>query len=575
LRYAAVLSGFFLTFPIAAAGDPERLVESVSIEGSGARYTLATKAGEPFDRLAIERDVRALYATGRFSDVRAESRSGSSGNVVTFRVVEAPRLILRDVRVQPADASFKPDIRSGVPIDKRRASGIAADLRNRLERDGYTDVRVEPELVRVSAAEADLVLRVAAGSPVKVAAVNLIGEPGLDREELARNLQNLRGRRWIPAIPGLWKGWRSQPAYHHAAVQSDLSRVQSLYLERGYFDGAAQLDRVQVSGGKAAVEVALDPGPRYLVRRWEVRGTGRGAGRIEGEFRADKFCRCLLDMRRRSEKQGFVDFDVRLTLRAVYDLGGQSIVDLVASVERGQPYMVRRIVFEGNRRFSGGMIRANLVLQEGEPLDATLLRKSLDRLNRSLLFEPINERNVELVPDRNTGTAEVRIRLREKKFGAWFLSGPAGPASIGGPLQFTLASRLPPWGKGILELSSYYASFSLTPGGALWHPGKAKVVPLFALQRPFTAGEGWKSGFALAPQLGWKIAAFRYGATQARERALPVLAGNRHLTPVLPVVVERTRGDAVMFCEPPKPRLNWLRGPAAAALKFAGPLAGL
>jgi hypothetical protein len=126
-----------------------------------------------------------------------------------------------------------------------------------------------------------------------------------------------------------------------------------------------------------------------------------------------------------------------------------------------------------------------------------------------------------------------------------------------------------------LELSSYYASFSLTPGGALWHPGKAKVVPLFALQRPFTAGEGWKSGFALAPQLGWKIAAFRYGATQARERALPVLAGNRHLTPVLPVVVERTRGDAVMFCEPPKPRLNWLRGPAAAALKFAGPLAGL
>ena len=101
-----------------------------------------------------------------------------------------------------------------------------------------------------------------------------------------------------------------------------------------------------------------------------------------------------------------------------------------------------------------------------------------------------------------------------------------GPLSIAGPLQASLSSRLPACGSGLLELLTYTASFSIV---AFAHPvlpflaiaSKGPVMPVLAVQRPFTPGEGWMSGFAIAPQLGWQRTARGYATTQIQQRLLP------------------------------------------------------
>jgi hypothetical protein len=97
-----------------------------------------------------------------------------------------------------------------------------------------------------------------------------------------------------------------------------------------------------------------------------------------------------------------------------------------------------------------------------------------------------------------------------------------------------------------------------------------------ALERPFMPGAGWLSGFAIAPQIRWKPSLLSYASTQIHQRLQPVIAGNRGLVPEIQVVVNRpSAGDAVLFCEPPKPRLGTLRISAGFALHLLGALPSL
>ena len=588
MRRTAVLSAALLLASAAfAAAPPDSseplepdggpLIESVSFEGSQPEIPLTTRAQAAYDAASIQGDVRTLYATGRFSDIRVEVREGNTGKQVFFHLVESPRLMLQNLRTVPEDFRFRADIPAGTPIDSMRAQTIASEFRRQLEQQGYADPIVTPEIAPADIGKADLVLHVRTGDRVRVSAVELIGDTALERKDVLGALQSLKHKPVLPGIPGLWKGWSRAPEYNPIGVASDMARVRSLYLSRGYFDALVRIDHTDISGGKATVNLLLQPGPAYQVRQWHVSGAGIDArlGTVNGSFRAAELCECLFDLRRDAEKAGILDFNVRLAIRPVeMETSSGREVDLFATVTRGNPYRIRRIEFQGNRRFSDSTIRANMLLDEADLLDSSLLRKSVDRLNRSSLFEPVGPNNIDVATDEKTGLADVRIRLKERKFGSWLLSGPVGPMSIAGPLQFTLASRLPAWGRGVFELSSWYASFSILtyadPFSRILGTGSGKkILPVLALQRPFIPAQSWTSGITFAPQLGWRGTLASYASAQLRERALPWIAGNQSLDTVLPVTVERPDGDALMFCEPAQPRLKWLRTGAAFALQFA------
>jgi hypothetical protein len=83
-----------------------------------------------------------------------------------------------------------------------------------------------------------------------------------------------------------------------------------------------------------------------------------------------------------------------------------------------------------------------------------LLRRSVARLNAAGLFDPIDEHGVHILTDARTGIADIVIQLREAKHGRWNFSGPL-------PLSASIGMRLPAWGRGVLELSTYSVSFNL------------------------------------------------------------------------------------------------------------------
>lgn len=551
------------------------VVRSVTVQGTDAHVPLATQVGQEYDTAVIDKDVKALWATGRFSDIRVKREEQEDGTAVIFDVVETQTQPLHEMRIEPSTFGVQFKLPEGTPMDRERAHEAARRTREELRAEGFQNAEVDYKLTPYIGRQVNLTLTVDPGQRVRVKQLDFTGDVGLDPKDLRRAMQALRVRRVFPPIPGIWSGWRLFPAYSPDAVQSDLGRVQSLYLSKGYLDVSLRLDDIKVNHGDANIAVHVEAGPRYSVATASIDGAAAPDVTSPGQL-----CPSLFSARREAEKQGIADFQATLDARGMEPSNLVPAVDLAVTTEKGRPYHIGRIDFSGRQHFSDLVVRRNMLLAEGDLLDEKLLRKSMMRINQAGFFEPVTERDVHIQTDEDSGIANINIQLHERKGGAWSFSGPVGPVSIGGPLEANIRSRLPAWGSGLLELSTYSAAISLyaflpplIPAISLLPKGT--ILPILAIQRPYVPGEGWRSGFMIAPQLGWRALGAIYGVTQIQQRLLPKLAGDRGLIPELPVTVETHKGEAMMYCEPAPPRLAALRMGASFALRFLGVFTGL
>jgi outer membrane protein assembly factor BamA len=518
-----------LSLPLPGNPANSEKVQLVEIEGSNLPIDLATKAGMAYDPALIQADVRTLYATGRFHDVVATVADRAEGKLVTFHVVPETARLLRQIHYEPTDLPLNFAVTSAVPVNAKYIHQVTSTIRAQLAQHGFPNPQIDYEVKPVDSRFVDLRFRIERGESVRVAEVRIVGSEAA--EQSLSELHSLKGRRILPPIPRLWKGWTLRPTFTYGALDSDVSRINSSYLRRGYFDVVVRTGHIEYKNRAASIYLFVRPGQKSEVRQWSVEGLGfdRRLEKVSGDFKPYKLCGCLFDLRRQSERQGYLDFSAKLSVQSN---GGGS--ELVVKVDRGVPYRVRTVNFRGNHKFSDRVLRANLVLDEMDLLDASRLRKSLARINQSRFFEPLDEHSVDVRTNAQSGMADVTIHVRERKSGSWLLSGPVGPMSVSGPLQFALASRLPSWGRDALELSTYFASFNILAQAdpiskAILSTTRA-FVPVLAIHRSYNPGDGWKSGFGVAPQLGWRATAASYGMTQTRERLLPLLAGKKAYT---------------------------------------------
>jgi len=501
------------------------VVTSVALRGGGLDVKLSTQVGRPFSQELIGDDLRRLWSTGRFEDIRVEAAQREGGTAVMFHVVPSPALRLRDVRIEPSSYTLRIKPAEGTPLNRMRAHLIAEEARTQLESHGYLNPRVDFDFVPVAKGLADLKLTVHAEDPVHVKRIDFSGG---DPKELRHQLRALHTRRIA--------FWKLAPVYSEQAVTADLARVVSLYLSKGYFDAQVRVAETDFHGNDVRLSVAVDSGRRYDIRN-------------------PIFCPDLLAERRQSQREGILDFDVRARLDGD---------EMNTSIQRGRAYRVGRINFTGYRHYGDSTLRREFVLNETEPFDEYKLRKSIARLNRAGFFEPVDAKDVLLSPNESTGAADVNVRVTERKRSKWSFSGPVGPVSLGGPLQGALTSRVPLLPTVTASLSLIAFAHPVVPIASL---AVKKFMPVATLQRPFDPGNSWLSGFTIAPQRGWQFSAMSYGAAQLRERLTPLLAGDRELVADLPVTIETRSGERTMLCEPPKMRFTVLRNAAGFGLQ--------
>lgn len=569
-----------------------RTISTVEVVGGEAAIPLETKAGQTVDQARINKDIKSLWRSGRFSDVRAETLEDGDKVRVVFRLEVNKPMKLRKVDVKPPTPGVDIQLPPDSPITTMAAQQIGANIRKKLETYGYPYASVQAQMVPISASHADLEILIDRGRHIDIGKVNLTGDLGAPGEKARSALKWSNSKTILPAIPGVFGGWHLRPGYSDNAVDYDVANLKSFYYARGYFDAEVKPGPSDTSTERATLNFDVRAGESYAVR--EINIIGADGTRQIRPAHGDRFpvrdvCKALLLERRKAEKTGVLDFTAKIEVRELPDSaipGGalsKKWADLTATIQKGQPYRVGHIDFYGSHSFRDSTIRKAFVFDEGDPMDQTLLRQSLTRLNRSGLFEPLSESNVVVRTPPGSDHADILIDLHERKMRHWLLSGPVGPMSLAGPLEFAIGSRLPPWGRSILELSTYAISmhFMLFPKPlAELLPGfpNTRFIWMATIDRAPLPGETLLSGFSIAPQLGWQGVAMGYGISKIRGLVGNALGRDRYETPVLPVAIvhadegapEDGRGG-MLYCEEPKSKLDMARriGGTATSLMFA------
>ena len=274
--------------------------------------------------------------------------------------------------------------------------------------------------------------------------------------------------------------------------------------------------------------------------------------RFSGPSAREELCAYLIDVRKSAEAQGHLDLTAE-----VESVGTGGRLELTARISEGSAYAVGRIDFTGHSGINDSSLRRAMTIYERDLLDVGQLRRSLARINAIGVFEPLTLADIRITRQDDGATADLTIPLRQRKRRWWSVSGRILPDV--GTLQASVSSRLPAWGRGVFEATTYFVSLNMA----------GFATPFLALQRPVIPGQELLSGFAVSPVLSPRAMLMHYGRTHL-SHGIGAVLNDASIDPLAAPVTSAGPPDTEpLNCVPRKPRLWWLRRGAAAVSNIA------
>ena len=117
-----------------------------SISEARVRAQMALREGEAYSKEIEDQDLRNLYATGTVDNVSITTTEGAGGVIVTVTITGRGAIgdIVFQGNTQVSSSKLTKDIelKTGEPVDEVRIAAGSQKIRERYEKQGYSDVSV-------------------------------------------------------------------------------------------------------------------------------------------------------------------------------------------------------------------------------------------------------------------------------------------------------------------------------------------------------------------------------------------------------------------------------------------------
>lgn len=422
----------------------EGIIENIVVQGNQRLSTntiltlVPIRIGDDFQPLRLDNSLKALYGTGQFADVRLDRQ----GNTLIIQVRE--NLLINQVAFEGNQALSDGEL-SGVTGSSARsvltrtkvASDVAA-MKELYERDGRLLVIIEPKIIPLTGARANLVFEVSEGARTRVDGVNFVGNKAYTDRRLRSVI--------LTKQTNLLRNLLQNDGFAPGRIEVDRNFLTEYYQSRGYADFEVisavaeqtpekrgfiitftvregikyRIGRVRIANNLPGVDTS------QLVNRLKVR-TGRTYDVLDIEETRE-------DMEERVSVQGFPFVDVVVTEESDPARG---VVDLTFTIEEGPRLFVERINIQGNERTADDVIRREFRLAEGDAFSVSKLQRSQQRLLSLGYFA-----SVELDPQGGSSEDQVVVDtiVEEQRTGELLLGGTySNTAGILG--NFNIADR--------------------------------------------------------------------------------------------------------------------------------------
>lgn len=420
-------------------------VEGVQrLEAETVRSYLSLNAGDEGTPESLDSALKALYATGLFSDINLFMEDD------TLVVQVAENAILSRVTFEGNSAISKEDLEKEVQLKPRmvytlpRVERDVARILDLYRRSGYFGASAEPKIVKHEQNRVDLVFEISEGDRTGIRTIDFVGNDRFSASKL-REAINTRESAW-------WRFFSSTDYYDPDRLNYDKELLRKFYLEEGYVDFRVLSAVAELTPDRDDffITFSLDEGPRYkfgkITLTSEIKGLDSETLRQylltrEGEWYDSsaieksiaKIAAALGD-----RQYAFA------TVTPNPERHKESLaVDLNYVVKQGARVYVGRIDINGNTNTVDKVIRREISLAENDPFNGTALHKSEQRLKDLGFFSEVKVTPVDGgQPDR----ANIKVDVKEKSTGEVMIG--AGYSSTDGPLGDFSISQHNFMGKG-------------------------------------------------------------------------------------------------------------------------------
>ncbi|MEP7002436.1 MAG: outer membrane protein assembly factor BamA, partial [bacterium] len=483
--------------PTVAGGrcaTPDTIVFHGAVRASDA--TLRADAGlvpGPVNYRALDRAIRALYATGQFDDVvaKCDLTADQTRASLVFDLRERP--VLNGVEVAGTDRVSRNEVRDrvdllvGKPLDPAQVSRAVQRIDSLYQAEGYYLAEVKPETTMVNG-QVQLVFRVDEGKRLAVSGVNVGGNAGVSDKDIVAAMET-------KPEGFLWTKKGELDADKFAGDVGE--RIPALYSSKGYLDAQVLKDTIRVDRGrgKALVDLTVKEGPRYRIGTFEVTGSRRfsnedlqrfypfgeqpttitsavkGALRVgRGNTDAGYFDQSRWDEATRRVGEAYANEGyIYANVRPVVDrrrVGPDSVatVNLRWEVDEGAPAIVNRVDILGNDVTNESCIRNQIFVVPGDIFRRDALIRSYQSIGNLGFFEtPIAPPDTKRANDQ--GDLDVVFHVKEKRTGNVNFGASVGQgAGVGGFIGFDQPNLFGLCKKGSLnwQFGQFINDFSLT-----------------------------------------------------------------------------------------------------------------
>ncbi|RMF83534.1 MAG: hypothetical protein D6739_07065, partial [Nitrospirae bacterium] len=154
-------------------------VASVRRDPATLATLLRLRPGELYSAERADRDLKRLYATGAFEDVRLELRRVPGGVALLYRCLDRTfleRLAFTDHRFPLQTLRQAVGLEAGRPLDRDRLAAAAERLRALYQGEGYPEVAVRLEVEEIPARRAvAATFHIRPGRPLRLRRVRFEG----------------------------------------------------------------------------------------------------------------------------------------------------------------------------------------------------------------------------------------------------------------------------------------------------------------------------------------------------------------------------------------------------------------
>jgi len=382
-----------------------RVAGNRRVEAETVRSYLQFAVGDAYDAGKIDRSLKALFATGLFSDVRIDRE----GAAVVVTVVENP--VINQVAFEGNSEVDAQTLQNEVQLKPRsvytRARALA-DVQRILDvyrRQGRFAATVEPKLIELENNRVNLVFEIAEGGATKVKSINFIGNRAFSNSQL-RDIISTTQSGWFDFLKGT-------NVYDPDRLSLDRELLRQYYLKNGYADvvitaGNAALDR---DGSGFFLTFTIEEGELYNFGAVRIESAipGISPDGLQGElltkpgqvFNAANIDKTVEKLTLVVAEQGYAFARVRP--RSDRNAAAKTI-DIIYAIDEGPRVYIERINVIGNLRTKDHVIRREFRLAEGDAFNPLLVDRAKKRLQGLGFFK-----NVEV--KRRPGSAQDRVVL--------------------------------------------------------------------------------------------------------------------------------------------------------------------